>query len=506
MTNISIDGNEPFSQEADVGVVLCFQGEKPSRGWFGGADDDLRARVEEVMEQEKFTGKVGEWLTCPAFGLLPVKKIVLLGLGKKAECSSDVLRKVGGHLAKRGRGGKLRTVQVVASPGASVKIESDSWMQAFVEGVLLGGYRFHVYKKQEEEDHDPSHGEIEDVKVFLRGGKKEKILRASIVRAETIAESVMLARTLVNTPSAHMTPIDLVRVAEETAEGSDRIECTVLTKEKMEELGMEAALAVGRGSIHEPCGAHLVYHPKRKPVRRIALVGKAVTFDSGGLSIKPSDGMMTMKIDMAGAATVIGLFHALRSLNVPVEVHGIFLAAENMPSGSAYRPGDVVKAMNGTTIEVLNTDAEGRVTLADALVYAQTFKPDAIVDLATLTGACVVALGEDIAAVMSNDAALTKSLLGSAKDVGELLWELPLHSGYDELIKSKVADVKNIGGRPAGAITAGLFLRRFVKETPWAHIDLAGPSYAERETRPDIPFGGTGYGVRFLLRYLESIA
>jgi len=212
-----------------------------------------------------------------------------------------------------------------------------------------------------------------------------------------------------------------------------------------------------------------------------------------------------MKIDMAGAAAVLGLFQALPSFAPNVEVHGIFLAVENMPSGRAYRPGDVVKAMNGNTIEVLNTDAEGRVTLADALSYAATLKPDAIIDLATLTGACVVALGEEVAGLMSNDAKLTDRLLHAAQDAGEELWQLPLFKPYQELIKSKVADIKNTGGRAAGTITAALFLSHFVGDIPWAHLDIAGPSYAEKETRPDVPFGGTGYGVRLLMRYLQAV-
>mgnify|MGYP000207976890 CR=1 FL=1 len=243
----------------------------------------------------------------------------------------------------------------------------------------------------------------------------------------------------------------------------------------------------------------------KKTKKRIALVGKAVTFDSGGLSIKTGDGMMTMKMDMAGAASVLGVFQALPSLDLDIEVHGIFLAVENMPSGKADRPGDVVKAMNGTTIEVLNTDAEGRVTLADALSYAMTLEPDAIIDLATLTGACVVALGEEVSGLLSSDQKLSDRLLAAAKEAGEGLWPLPLYEPYQELIKSKVADIKNIGGRAAGAITAALFLQHFVGKTPWAHLDIAGPAYAEKETRSDTPFGGTGHGVRTLLRYLQNL-
>ncbi|MDP3793619.1 MAG: leucyl aminopeptidase, partial [Candidatus Uhrbacteria bacterium] len=308
----------------------------------------------------------------------------------------------------------------------------------------------------------------------------------------------------VNTPSMEMTPKKLAEVAQSLAKRGSGISIKILDAAKMEKLGMRAALAVGKGSQHAPVGMHLIYRPKGKIKKKIAVIGKAVTFDSGGLSLKPADGMMTMKCDMAGAAAVIGLFQALPDLAPNVEVHGIFLAVENMPSGTAYRPGDVVKAMNGTMIEVLNTDAEGRVTLADALSYAATLKPDVMIDLATLTGACVVALGEDISGLMSNDRKLAERLLLAAKQSGEGLWELPLFEPYQELIKSKVGDIKNIGGRSAGAITAGLFLSHFVNKIPWAHLDIAGPAYIEKETRPDVPYGGSGSGVRLLARYLQG--
>jgi leucyl aminopeptidase len=271
-------------------------------------------------------------------------------------------------------------------------------------------------------------------------------------------------------------------------------------------MGMHAALAVARGSVNPPVGVHLVYRPKQSK-KIVAVVGKAVTFDSGGLSLKPAKGMETMKIDMAGAASVVGLFKALADLKPNVTAHGIFLAVENMPSGSAYRPGDVVTAMDGTTIEILNTDAEGRVTLADALSYAVKQKPDMIIDLATLTGTCVSALGEDMAGLLTNNSRLGQKILLSAQETGESLWELPLFEPYADQIKSKIADIKNIGsGSGAGTITAAFFLRTFVGDIQWAHIDIAGPSYAEKESRPDVPHGGTGYGVRMLANFLQKIS
>jgi leucyl aminopeptidase len=369
--------------------------------------------------------------------------------------------------------------------------------------MRLGNYQFHTYKGKGAADQQKN--SVRTITICEQDRAKIAPAERGLSEAHALAEATILARDLVNTPSADMTPAKLAEVAKTIAGKGRRIALKILDAAKMQKLGMRAALAVGKGSAHEPVGVHLIYRPKGKAKKRVAVVGKAVTFDSGGLSLKPADGMMTMKIDMAGAAAVLGLFQALPHFDPAIEVHGIFLAVENMPSGTAYRPGDVVKAMNGTTIEVLNTDAEGRVTLADALSYAKTLKPDAIIDLATLTGACVVALGEDISGLMANDRKLADRLLAAAKQTGEPLWELPLFQPYHDLIKSKVADIKNIGGRSAGAITAGLFLSHFVDKLPWAHLDIAGPSYAEKETRPDVPFGGTGCGVRLLVRYLQGL-
>lgn len=454
------------------------------------------------LEEERFMGKGTDLVLLPTLGALAAKKVLLMGVGEKTKVDVDVYRKLGGQLAKRAKAVKAKTV-AVAWQGATAGREC---MEAFTEGLLLGSYLFHEYKGMLSEKKLKDEHHVEKVVIYERERGKIQMLERGVEEGRVFAEATMLARTLVNTPSGHMAPADMVRVAETIAASSKRISLEVLSEDKMKELGMEAALAVGRGSDHPSMGAHLIYRPTRKAKKRIALVGKAVTFDSGGLSIKPADGMMTMKIDMAGAAAVLGIFQALPSLDLDIEVHGIFLAVENMPSGSAYRPGDVVKAMNGVSIEVLNTDAEGRVTLADALSYANTFEPDVMIDLATLTGACVVALGEDISGLMSPDQKLSDKLLAAAKEAGESLWPLPLYEPYQDLIKSKIADIKNIGGgRSGGAITAGLFLQHFVGKTPWAHLDIAGPAYAEKETRSDTPFGGTGHGVRTLLRYLQSI-
>lgn len=494
-------------EKADLLIMLHAKGAAlVSNALLQKIDTQLTGSLTALMKQDGFIGKTGEAVLYPCLGKIPAGKVLVVGVGDKEKLDVDACRKLGAQLAKRAKSLKAKTV-VLAWPEISIEGKTARDLaSAVTEGMVLGSYVFHEYKGRLHEAYQKDGHEVERVTITVSDRTTIKAIERGVEEARILADATMLARTLVNTPPNHLLPADMVKVAEQIASESKRISLTILDEEKMKELGMNAALAVGRGSYNGSKGAHLIYRPVGKPKKRIALVGKAVTFDSGGLSIKPADGMMTMKCDMAGAAAVLGVFQALTKLDVSVEVHGIFLAVENMPSGNAYRPGDVVKAMDGTTIEVLNTDAEGRVTLADALSYANTFKPDAMVDLATLTGACVVALGEDVSALMTDDDRLRDRLLTAAKDTGEPLWPLPLYAPYQELIKSKVADIKNIGGgRAGGAITAGLFLQHFVGKTPWAHLDIAGPAFVEKETRPDIPVGGSGYGVRLLLKYLQGI-
>ena len=465
----------------------------------------FNSKLFELLQEDHFLGKSLEAVVVPSFGRLPSKKVLCLGMGDRAKLGLDTYRILGAQIYKRAAALKAKTL-AIEWPSVVARDEATAEQaEAFFEGLWLASYTFHTFKGTLHEMRSKEASVLEQVTIMTKDHAEKNAIQRGIEEANILSEATMFARTLVNTPSGHMTPQDLAEVAKKVAGASKYISLEILSPEKMQALGMEAALAVGRGSDHPPVGVHLIYRSKGKAKKRVALIGKAVTFDSGGLSIKPADGMMTMKIDMAGAAAVLGVFQALPALNLQGEVHGIFLAVENMPSGKAYRPGDVVKAMNGVTIEVLNTDAEGRVTLADALSYANTFVPDVIIDLATLTGACVVALGDELSGLMTTDEKLAEQLLKAAHTAGEGLWRLPLHAPYGELIKSKVADIKNIGGRSGGAITAGLFLQHFVGKTSWAHLDIAGPAYAEKETRPDLPFGATGYGVRTLLRYLQSI-
>lgn len=499
---IDVTQKEAASISCDLFVFGLFQGTKRLHGALAEMDLVLAGELGALIESDEYIGTLGQTLIIPTLGKTKAKKIALIGLGERKKFDEDILRKLGGHIVKLAEqahaGHVVATLDVLAGVG---ELFVRTLAQSLVEGMQLSAYRFHLYhgtlKKKEQQKK-----QMTRVTLTALNARVLKQMKEGVAKGTLLSEATCFARDLVNTPSAHMAPIDLVG----RARGLDGhgIHVKVIDQKEMERLGMGAVLAVAHGSDHPPFGVHLSYTPSGAK-KTIALVGKAVTFDSGGLSLKPADSMMTMKCDMAGAATVLGVFKALSASGVKVAVHGIFLAAENMPSGSAYRPGDVVTAMDGTTIEVLNTDAEGRVTLADALCYAKTLEPDMIVDLATLTGACVVALGEDIAGLMTNDDKLGERLLDAATETGEQLWELPMFEPYSEFIKSKIADIKNIGGREGGAITAALFLKSFVGETPWAHLDIAGPSYREKETRPDMPYGGTGYGVRMLIKFLQDL-
>jgi leucyl aminopeptidase len=367
---------------------------------------------------------------------------------------------------------------------------------AVVEGAILGTYTFDRYKREKADK------AVEELRVLAPQGRVAREVEAGARRGEIFAGATWFARDLVNAPANDVHPAHLAEVAAQVAKEAgltlkvyDRAECA--------EMGMGAFLGVAAGSEQPPKFIHLTYTPAR-PKKRVAVIGKGVTFDAGGLDLKTADGMLRMKDDMSGAAAVLGLMRALPQLAPSVEVHGLIAATENMPSGSAIRPGDVLRAMNGTTIEIGNTDAEGRLTLADALCYAREHvKPDEMIDMATLTGACVVALGPLCSGLLANDHALAGRLLHAAAAAGESVWRLPLIDEYREGLKSEVADINNVGPRGGGAITAALFLKEFAGDTPWAHFDIAGPAFTERDT-PLAPKGATGVAVRTILTYLTA--
>ncbi len=483
-----------WEETADILVLPFFEGgnlihllerEAPS----------LAPRAKEMIKAHEFTGKKGQNLVLPGAG---ISNLLVLGLGseKRGPVFAEVLRESAGQLVQIAE----RLMAKSAVIDFRDRVFTPESVQAFVTGLELGAYRFHDFKKEKKE------AKLQEVMITAQDGLIARSFTKALERTRVINEAVNLARTLVNTPAKDMTPEHLAKAALEIAKSSEgKVKVKVLNREACAKKNMGAFLAVAQGAEHEPKFIHLSYISPRPTKKTLVLVGKGVTFDSGGLSLKPADAMMSMKCDMAGAATVIGFFSLLNSLQPRVNIHGLVAATENMPSGKAIRPGDIVKVSNGATVEILNTDAEGRLTLADALTYAVKLEPTAIIDFATLTGAVIVALGEEISGLMTNNKALGKNLLESAKDAGEKLWELPLEPHYRDLILSDVADYKNITGtRYGGSLTAGLFLQEFVADLPWAHLDIAGPAYAEKPITSYLAKGGTGYGIRTLVEFIEK--
>jgi leucyl aminopeptidase len=367
-----------------------------------------------------------------------------------------------------------------------------------VEGCLLGLYQFNAYRTEKREEIK----EVQQITLVDRAEGKIAEVAGGSRTGQVLADATNFVRDLCNHPSNVVTPSRLAEEAKTIAKEFG-LTCKVIEKDEAESIGMGAFLGVAKGSLEPPKFIILEYRGGKKKEAPVVIVGKSITFDSGGISIKPAEKMEQMKTDMSGGATVLGTMKALAQLKLPVSVVGLLPATENMPSGTAVKPGDVVRAMSGKTIEVINTDAEGRLVLADALSYAARYKPSAVVDLATLTGACVVALGNRATGVMGTNPRLIERLKRAGERCGERVWELPLWEEYQDQIKSDVADMKNVGGRGAGAITAAAFLQKFVDDYPWAHLDIAGTSWND-DARPYAPKGATGVGVRLLVQWLTD--
>lgn len=457
---------------------------------------NVSQQLVQRFEREEFVGKKGEVFSFE----LQQTMIIFYGTGCEKKIEPDDFRQVAGFVSRYAHKNHAQNVGVDFSRIIKFGEDKKYYAQAFAEGFYLGAYSFHKYKSKKDIDI-----KVQTLSFFLASNVK-KTWNLFWERGVLFAQATILARDLVNEPAATMTPSLLADIALSIAKKDKQVKVKILDKEQVTQLGMKAFLAVDKGSDEPLKFIHLVYQPQGKTKTKIALVGKGITFDSGGLNIKVGDGMTDMKIDMGGAATVLGVFQVLSQLNIKAEVHGIIAACENMPSGKALRPGDVVTNMQGKTIEIGNTDAEGRVTLADALAYAQKQDVDTIVDLATLTGACVVALGSSYAALYANQEHLAKSLLVAAAGSAEKIWQMPLVSEYKELNKSQIADIRNIANaRGGGSITAALFLQEFIEnKVAWAHLDIAGPVYAEKEINFYTPVGGVGFGVRTLLTWLQK--
>jgi leucyl aminopeptidase len=493
---IKISAGEIAGIKTGVIIVTHFEEVKTPTGETAVIDKKLDGAITNLIKQGDTKGKLNEMtlLLCPS--KLPASRIAVLGLGKKQELT---LNKVRGAIAEACRYLRGKGVTAIASVviGEGVNgIKNDAAVQAMTEGAVLGLYTFKRYQTKQENGND----EIKELVIF---GKEKGALEKAVAKGKIIAEAANFARTMVNEPGNFMTPTQMAETAHQIAKKYG-LKVEVFDRDKMKDLGMGGLLGVSQGSQQPPRFIILSYQGRKSRDLDMALVGKGITFDSGGISIKPSENMADMKDDMAGGASVLSALMAIAQLKPAINVTAFVPATENLPSGTALKPADIIKAMNGKTMEILNTDAEGRVILADALCYAVKSGAKAIIDVATLTGACQIALGKIVTGAFTNNQALLDKVIAAGNEVGEPAWPMPMFDEYKEFIKSDIADIKNTGNRYGGAITAAKFLEEFVDKTPWVHLDLTGPindsdkGYAVK--------GASGVPVRTLINFVLSQA
>lgn len=495
---ITIKEGKIMKSRADAAVFFCYEDDLLTGGARAALDEASAMQIRKMIDAGDVKGKDREIHVVYLTDSSAVPRIILVGLGKKNEADLEKIRGAFAMGAGKARSLRLRSVSV--SPElCGLDVEAASIAAAAVEGIKLGLYQFTPFKTEEREGLH----ELEELVICSESGKSLEAVKKAVKEAEIVAEAVLFARNLVSMPSNEMTPRDMASEALDIAKKRKSIHVNVLDENKMKELGMNALLGVTRGSREEARFIVMDYRGTKAMERPIVLIGKGLTFDSGGISLKPAENMEEMKTDMAGGAAVMGTVMAAADLKLPLRIVGLIPATENMPGGLAYKPGDILTTLSGLTVEVISTDAEGRLILADALHYAQSYKPAAMIDVATLTGACIIALGESVMGMMGTDEKLKQKLKHASEYTGEKLWELPLWPEYYEAIKSDVADLKNVGGRPAGTITAGAFLSKFTGNYPWVHLDIAGPAWVKKD-RPYIPKGASGVGVRLLIQMLKN--
>jgi leucyl aminopeptidase len=500
MIKINQKIEQSLNHKTECLILPCLEIKKPT-GLLKEIDDNLQGAVSVAIENKRFSGKPNQTLLLNSIG----SNILLLGLGKVKEVTAEKIRQAAATAVKLLEKSKFKSVAADLSAFESLgKGKSGLYGElagAVAEGAGLALYHFDNYKSKDENDDPPFR--LEKLTLLITSKTRKTAVEKSIARAEKIVNAVHIARDLISHPGNTVTPTYLAEHAKKMAR-KNKITCKVLGKKEMEKLGMGSLLGVAQGSDEPPALIVLEYNGAAKKKAPTVIVGKGITFDTGGISLKPGGGMDEMKMDMSGSATTLAILELVASLKLKVNVVGIVAAAENMPSGSAIKPGDILKSMSGKTIEVLNTDAEGRLVLADALTYAQRYNPKEVIDLATLTGAVLHALGHHAAAVIGNNPAMIQKLKDSGEATGERVWELPLWEEHEKATKSDIADLKNIAspGVGAGTTMGAAFLKPFAGEQPWTHIDIAGTAWGF--DRPYTNKGASGFGVRLLLNYLEK--
>lgn len=480
---------------ANVLVVNLFEGVKIPAGATGAIDIALDGLISKfIIAKEGFDGKFGKMYLLPTYGKIAAEKVLLVGLGKNKDFTPNRLRELSAKIIKKCRkmGNAKKVISVLHGAGIG-GYDPEISARMIAEGTLIGSYSFDKYKTEK------SSKKVDEFVIVDMVEENCKKAKAGVKKGKIIGCALNFARDLSNEQPAYATPSKLAEIAQSFKD----LEVKVYDKDEIEKMGMGAFLGVAKGSSQPPKFIHMHYKGSNQKLiqRKIAIIGKGICFDSGGLDIKPPSSMLNMKDDMSGAAAVLGVMSVLKDLKPNCEVHGIIAACENMPGCSAYKPGDVLTAKNGKTIEVDNTDAEGRLTLADALCYACELDVDEVIDIATLTGACVVALGSAASGIMGNHQPTIDKLIKCANSGGEKMWQLPMFDEYKESLQSDVADMRNTGSRMGGAQIAGIFLQNFVKKVHWAHIDVAGTAFLDKPQN-EFPKGATGAGVRTLINYL----
>ena len=486
-----------LSIKTPVLLIGLFDGEKlsPLHQEINAALDDVLA---QALREQEFSGKLGETLLLHTGKRLAAQRVLCVGLGQKKNYGATQVRQAIAGAAELVQKRRIATLTLHLDGFVSTSVDINQAAAAATEGLTLSAYRYDDFRRDSSKDLLPL---LCEALMVCASAGDESGVQAAVTQAQIVCAGVCLARDLVNAPGNVKSPQDLAARCQQEAEAAG-CTCTILHRQALEEEGMGALLGVAQGSMREPCLIILEYRGANDKAP-LALVGKAVVFDSGGISLKPAEKMDEMKMDMAGGAAVPGTITAAARLRLPINLVALIPAVENLPSGHAIRPGDILTSLAKKTIEVLNTDAEGRLILADAITYAQRFHPEALIDVATLTGACIVALGHHASAILGTDQPLIDALMAAGVSSDERLWQLPLWDDYDQLLKSDVADIKNSGGRAAGTITGAAFLKAFAGEKPWAHLDIAGTAWEEKG-RPGIPKGGSGVGVRLLIDFLRA--